>query len=116
MAVKIRMSRVGRTNRPYWRIVAVDSRCKRDGAYLDCLGTYDPIRHEIIQLHTDRIEEWVKKGAKCSDSVTKLIKRHAKGPVAAKSPVKKVTKKAEAPKKEQPSAKTTNAPPSVPAK
>ena len=74
MAVKIRMSRVGRKNRPYWRIIAVDSRCKRDGAYLDNLGTYDPIRHHIIQLHKDRIDEWVTKGAICSDSVKKLIR------------------------------------------
>jgi small subunit ribosomal protein S16 len=75
MAVKIRMSRVGKTNRPYWRIVAVDSRQKRDGAYLEHLGTYDPIKHTVISLHVDKIDVWVKKGAKCSDSVLKLIKR-----------------------------------------
>ncbi len=66
MAVKIRMSRMGRKNRPYWRIVAVDSRSKRDGAYLEYLGTYDPVRHEILQLHKDLIDQWVSKGAKCS--------------------------------------------------
>ena len=76
MAVKIRMSRTGRTNRPYWRIVAVDSRNKRDGAYLEKLGTYDPIRHEIIQLYTDRIDAWISKGAQCSDSVLKLIRQN----------------------------------------
>jgi len=76
MAVKIRMSRMGRTNRPYWRIVAVDSRCKRDGAYLEYLGTYDPIRHKLLQLHKDLIDQWVKKGAKCSDSVLKIIRNH----------------------------------------
>ena len=76
MAVKIRMSRMGRTNRPYWRIVAIDSRDKRDGEYLEKLGTYDPIKHEIIKLYTDRIEDWVSKGAQCSDSVSKLIKQH----------------------------------------
>ena len=76
MAVKIRMSRVGKRNRPYWRIVAVDSRKKRDGEYLENLGTYDPIRHSVIQLHVDKIDEWIKKGATCSDSVLKLIKSH----------------------------------------
>jgi len=81
MAVKIRMSRVGKTNRPYWRIIAVDSRKKRDGAYLERLGTYDPIRHEIIQLHTDKIDDWVNKGATCSHSVLKLMKmnKNSKG-------------------------------------
>jgi small subunit ribosomal protein S16 len=74
MAVKIRLSRMGRTNRPYWRVVAVDSRKKRDGAFLENLGTYDPIKHEVVQLHVDKINEWVAKGAICSDTVKKLVK------------------------------------------
>lgn len=74
MAVKIRLSRTGRTNRPYWRVVAVDSRKKRDGAFLENLGTYDPIKHEVVQLHIDRINNWVTKGAICSDTIKKLIK------------------------------------------
>lgn len=78
MAVRIRMCRVGKKNRPYLRIVAVDSRKKRDGAYLEKLGTYDPIRHEIIQLYKEKIDNWVSKGAICSDSVLKLIKTKAK--------------------------------------
>ena len=78
MAVKIRLSRAGRTNRPYWRIVAVDSRRPRDGEYLEKLGTYDPIRHEIITINTDNIKSWVAKGAQCSSAVTKLVKQHMK--------------------------------------
>ncbi len=74
MAVKIRLSRIGKTNRPYWRVIAVDSRKKRDGAFLENLGTYDPIKHKIIQLHTDRIDSWVSKGAICSPTVKKLIR------------------------------------------
>lgn len=74
MAVKIRLSRIGRKNRPYWRVIAVDSRKKRDGAFLDNLGTYDPLRHEILQLHKDKITDWVSKGASCSDAVKKLVK------------------------------------------
>lgn len=74
MAVKIRLSRIGKTNRPYWRVVAVDSRKKRDGAFLENLGTYDPIKHEVVQLHVDRINDWVSKGAICTDTVKKLIK------------------------------------------
>jgi small subunit ribosomal protein S16 len=74
MAVKIRLSRIGKTNRPYWRIVAMDGRKKRDGAYLDNLGTYDPIKHEVVQLHRERIQEWVSKGASCSATVLKIMK------------------------------------------
>ena len=76
MPVSIRMSRVGKKKRPYWRIVAVDSRKNRDGAYLDNLGTYDPIKHEIVQLHVDRINKWKGKGAVCSDSILKLMRQH----------------------------------------
>ena len=78
MAVKIRLSRLGKCNRPYWRVVAVDSRKKRDGEFLENLGTYDPIRHELIQFHVDRIQDWVSKGAVCSDTVEKLLRMHKK--------------------------------------
>ena len=80
--VKIRISRLGKKNRPYWRIVAVDSREKRDGAYLENLGTYDPIKHQMIQLHTDSLNAWVKKGATCSECVLKIMK--SSEPVQAK--------------------------------
>lgn len=76
MAVSIRLSRAGRKNRPYWRIVAVDSRKQRDGQYIEKLGTYDPLRHEIITINVDNINAWIAKGAQCSDAVTKLVKKH----------------------------------------
>lgn len=74
MAVKIRLSRTGKTNRPYSKIVVVDSRKKRDGAYLENLGSYDPIKHEVIQIRVDRIKAWVAQGAVCSDTVLKIMK------------------------------------------
>ncbi len=83
--VKIRLSRLGKKNRPYWRIVAMDSRKKRDGAFLDNLGTYDPLTREIIQFNLDRIEEWVSKGAICSPTVTKLIRMKKREPKKLKS-------------------------------
>ncbi len=79
MAVKIRLTRFGRRNRPMWRVVAVDSRKRRDGAPLDSLGTYDPIRKEIIQLYTDKIDVWMSKGAQCSDAVLKLVRLKQRG-------------------------------------
>jgi small subunit ribosomal protein S16 len=75
MAVKIRLSRVGKKNRPYCRIVAIDSQKKRDGACLENLGAYDPVTHEISQLKTDKIELWISKGATCSAAVEKLLKK-----------------------------------------
>ncbi len=75
MAVKIRLARVGRKNRPYWRIVVLDSRKKRDGAVLDFVGTYDPFRHEILSFNHERLQKWVNEGAQCSPRVLKLIKQ-----------------------------------------
>ena len=77
MAVMIRFSRIGKKNRPYWRIVVVDSRKKRDGAYLENLGTYDPVKHVVIQCDKERLQDWIGKGALCSPAVTKVVKAHA---------------------------------------
>ncbi len=77
MSVAIRLSRLGRKKRPYYRVVVVDSRKKRDGAFLEDLGTYDPIDHELIALRIERINDWVGKGAQCSPAVLKLIKKQS---------------------------------------
>ena len=78
MSVKIRLARLGKKNRPFWRLVAIDSRKKRDGACLENLGTYDPLKAEIIQIHHERIADWVSKGAQCSDTVARLVKMSKK--------------------------------------
>lgn len=77
MAVKIRLSRLGKKHRPYWRIVALEERGKRDGAFLEDLGTYDSIKHQALQLHTDRIKSWIEKGAQCSPAVIRILKTYA---------------------------------------
>jgi len=74
MSVKIRLSRVGAKNTPIYRIVAVDSKKKRDGEYLDNLGTYDALHSQFVQFHADRIDKWVAKGAILSDSVKRLYR------------------------------------------
>ena len=83
MAVKIRLSRIGKKNRPFWRIVAVDSKKKRDGEFLENLGTYDPMTHELVQFHPERVNSWILKGALCSPTVTKLMKTNKKMAQAA---------------------------------
>lgn len=71
MAVVIRMSRGGRTNLPYYRIVVADSRYPRDGRYIERVGTYNPLlksdNENRVTLVKDRIEHWLKQGAQPSD-------------------------------------------------
>jgi small subunit ribosomal protein S16 len=74
MSVKIRLSRIGKKHAPFYRIVAIDSRKKRDGASLEILGTYNPLNGELVQFRNDRINDWVSKGAIPSDAVKKLQK------------------------------------------
>ena len=74
--VKIRLSKIGRTHAPVWRIIAVDSRKKRDGAALEILGTYDPRKKELVQFHVDRVDHWISQGAQLSDTVKRLRRQH----------------------------------------
>lgn len=78
MAVKIRMARLGKKNAPYFRIVAVDSRKKRDGACIEDLGTYNPTTGELIQFHIERIEHWMSQGAIPSETVKRIYKTQKK--------------------------------------
>ena len=77
MAVKIRLSRYGRIHRPYFRIVAIDGRCHREGVANEILGSYDPLKPEKnIEVQIDRVEAWVKQGAQISTSLKHLLKHH----------------------------------------
>ena len=77
MAVRIRLQRFGAKKRPYYRIVSADSRAKRDGRYLEQVGTYDPMQspHKIT-FKEDRMEYWMSVGAQPSDTVASLYKRY----------------------------------------
>src|SRR6478752_1435121 len=97
MAVKIRLSRIGKKNIPFSRIVAVDERKKRDGAFLEDLGTYDMQGNKMVTLRQERIDDWVSKGAVMTDAVKRICKIHYKNaatPAPTKAP-KKATKKVE---------------------
>lgn len=78
MAVKIRLARIGKIHAPMYRIVAIDSRKKRDGEALDILGTYNPLTQEVVQFHADRISHWESQGAIMSDAVKKIQKLYNK--------------------------------------
>jgi small subunit ribosomal protein S16 len=72
MAVRIRLSRAGRKGVPFFRLVAVDSRVKRDGKVLANLGTYDALNGRVIQFHEDLYTQWISKGAQLTDSAKKI--------------------------------------------
>ena len=75
MSVKIRLTRIGSKKQPYYRIVVTDSRSPRDGKFIEKLGTYDPKTDpSTIVLDKDKAVEWIKKGAKPSNTVEKLFK------------------------------------------
>jgi small subunit ribosomal protein S16 len=74
MAVKIRLSRIGTTNRPFYRIIATDSRAKRDGAVLANVGTYDPLNGSVITFYEDVYKDWLSKGAIATDSAKKVYR------------------------------------------
>lgn len=77
--VKIRLTRGGSNKRPYYRVMAIDERKRRDGRPLQYLGTYDPKpEQEVLKLDIDGIEQWVAKGAQVSETVTNLVKRARK--------------------------------------
>ncbi len=74
--VKIRLRRVGARKRPFYRIVAIDSRAARGGRALEFLGTYDPTTDpERVTLESERIEHWRSRGAQLTPIVRSLIRR-----------------------------------------
>ena len=75
MAVSIRLTRGGAKKKPFYRIVVADSRCKRDGRFLEIVGHFDPKnRPESISIQIDKIKEWTQKGGQLTPAVKKLIK------------------------------------------
>jgi small subunit ribosomal protein S16 len=75
MAVKLRLQRHGRGKRPFYHIVAADSRKKRDGAFIERIGDYNPLtKPATINLDVDRAVDWVVKGAEITDTVKAIFK------------------------------------------
>ena len=90
MAVKIRLQRHGRKGRPFYHIVIADSRVKRDGKFIEKIGTYNPITNPaIIDLDIDKAVDWLNKGAQPTNTARNILsykgamlKRHLLGGVA----------------------------------
>lgn len=76
MAVRIRLTRLGRKKKPFYRIIVADSECKRDGKFLDIVGTYDPLQDPAaIKIDNDKLQEWMGRGALPTTTVKSLIKK-----------------------------------------
>ena len=77
--VKIRLQRQGKKKAPFYHVVVADSRSPRDGKIIEKVGTYDPMTEPAtINLNKEKVEEWIKNGAKPTDSVKMLIEKAAK--------------------------------------
>lgn len=74
--VKIRLTRLGAHKRPFYRVVVSDSRTRRNGPFIEILGTYDPLKEPSeIKLDLERTKFWLKRGAQPTITAKKLIQR-----------------------------------------
>ena len=77
--VKIRLQRQGKKKAPFYHIVVADSRSPRDGKIIEQIGTYDPMNEPAaIVLNNEKVEKWIKNGAKPTETVRKLIEKVSK--------------------------------------
>ena len=76
MSVKIRLARHGAKKRPFYRIVVADTKCPRDGRFLENVGTYNPLLDPAkVVLKQERIKYWIDQGAILTDTVKSLLKK-----------------------------------------
>lgn len=98
MTVKIRLSRGGKKNHPFYRVVVADVRSPRDGRFIDCIGHYDPLlpknNSERLFVKQDRLQHWIGVGALPTDTVVRLFKSvvdfKIKPKIYKKNPAKEV--------------------------
>ena len=76
MAVRIRLTKLGRKKKPFYRIIVADSESPRDGKFLDILGTYDPLQDPAaVTIDNDKLQDWLGRGALPTTTVKSLIKK-----------------------------------------
>ena len=77
MSVKIRLKRMGAKKKPFYRIVVADSRCPRDGKSIEEIGYYNPLVEEkTVKVDSEKVQQWIKNGAKPTDTVDRLFKNN----------------------------------------
>ncbi|MEC4559207.1 MAG: 30S ribosomal protein S16 ['Conium maculatum' witches'-broom phytoplasma] len=77
MSVKIRLQRFGAHKKPFYRVVAITSKNKRDGKFLEILGTYEPFKN-LINLDVEKIDKWRSVGGESTKTVQNLLKKYKK--------------------------------------
>jgi small subunit ribosomal protein S16 len=76
MAVKMRLRRMGRKNRPFYRVVVADSRHPRDGRFIDSIGHYDPLQDPAeVVIDEEKVMKWLSKGVELTDTVRSILSR-----------------------------------------
>ena len=76
MATKIRLARAGAKKRPFYQVVVADERCRRDGRFIENMGTYDPTKNPaVVKLNEEKILAWLGKGAQPTDTVRQILKK-----------------------------------------
>ena len=74
MAVKLRLTRIGKTKQPHYRVIASDSRAARDGSFLEIIGQYNPrLEPSVLKIDNDKAVKWLQKGAQPTERVKKLL-------------------------------------------
>ena len=87
--VRVRMTRKGTTKRSFFRIVVADERSPRDGRFIELIGWYDPVPNPPkLKLNLDRYKHWVGVGARPTETVAQIVKRHQKATAAAAAAAK----------------------------
>ena len=114
MAVKLRLKRMGAKQKPFYRIVAADSRTKRDGKFLENIGTYNPIKNPAeVTVNEEAALNWLNKGAIPTETVRNILskkgimKKFADSKVKSAPKAKKETKKAEVKEEKKADSKKT---------
>jgi small subunit ribosomal protein S16 len=75
MAVKIRLKRMGKKGTPFYRLVVVDSRWRRDGKTIEDIGWYDPVKNPVqLSIKEEKVYQWLDKGAQMSETARSLLK------------------------------------------
>jgi small subunit ribosomal protein S16 len=76
MALKIRLRRMGAIRKPFFRLVVADNRASQEGAYIECIGNYHPLRNPCVEkVNVERAVYWLKNGAKPTESALRILKR-----------------------------------------
>jgi small subunit ribosomal protein S16 len=79
MALKIKLTRVGKKNDPKYRIIIAEARSKRDGRYIDQIGFYDPLPEEhVLNVDEAKLKDWIHKGATFTKGTERLLHKFAR--------------------------------------